>query len=72
MRATVGDFVTIFCMIFQVLREYNIRKEELKARALALKILGKIFQVECFPKGTPHYVEFKVMTNLWRCPSSNF
>ncbi|GMN56424.1 hypothetical protein TIFTF001_025530 [Ficus carica] len=30
----------------EVLREYNIRKEELKARALALKILGKIFQDE--------------------------
>lgn len=30
----------------QVLRENNVRKEDLKARALALKILGKIFQVQ--------------------------
>lgn len=34
-------------MHFQVLRENNVKKEELKARALALKILGKIFQVRC-------------------------
>lgn len=32
-------------MHFQVLRENNVKKEELKARSLALKILGKIFQV---------------------------
>lgn len=30
----------------QVLRENNVKKEELKARALALKILGKTFQVQ--------------------------
>jgi hypothetical protein len=29
----------------QVLKENDVRKEELRARALALKILGKIFQV---------------------------
>lgn len=30
----------------QVLQENNVRKEELKARALALKLLGKVFQVD--------------------------
>lgn len=29
-----------------MLRENNVKKEELKARALALKVLGKIFQVQ--------------------------
>lgn len=29
-----------------MLRENHVRKEELKARAIALKLLGKIFQVE--------------------------
>lgn len=31
--------------ILQVLQENSVKKEELKARAVALKILGKIFQV---------------------------
>lgn len=29
-----------------MLRENNVKREELKARALALKLLGKIFQVQ--------------------------
>ncbi|KAF3946699.1 hypothetical protein CMV_027064 [Castanea mollissima] len=36
--------VTLIHVCQMVLRENQIRKEELKARAMALKILGKIFQ----------------------------
>ncbi|GMJ14795.1 hypothetical protein like AT1G77020 [Hibiscus trionum] len=36
--------VTLVHVCQMVLRENNVKKEELKARALALKILGKIFQ----------------------------
>ncbi|KAL3737254.1 hypothetical protein ACJRO7_026081 [Eucalyptus globulus] len=36
--------VTLMHVCHLVLREYNVKKEELKARAMALKILGKIFQ----------------------------
>ncbi|XP_010270365.1 PREDICTED: chaperone protein dnaJ 10 [Nelumbo nucifera] len=38
--------VTLLHVCQMVLQETNIKKEELKARALALKILGKIFQRE--------------------------
>lgn len=38
----------MFNIFLQVLKENNVRREELKARALALKILGKIFQVHYF------------------------
>ncbi|KAF2594257.1 hypothetical protein F2Q70_00045577 [Brassica cretica] len=36
--------VTLLHVCQMVLRENNLRKEELKSRAMALKILGKIFQ----------------------------
>lgn len=45
-----------------MLHENNIKKEELKARALALKILGKIFQVKYFPKGKRDFVD----SNEWK------
>ncbi|ESQ27415.1 hypothetical protein EUTSA_v10018713mg [Eutrema salsugineum] len=38
--------VTLLHVCQMVLRENNLRKEELKSRAVALKILGKIFQQE--------------------------
>ncbi|KAF3440129.1 hypothetical protein FNV43_RR18407 [Rhamnella rubrinervis] len=38
--------ITLIHVCQLVLRENNVKKEELKARALALKILGKIFQEE--------------------------
>uniref|UniRef100_A0A1J3FAZ5 Chaperone protein dnaJ 10 n=1 Tax=Noccaea caerulescens TaxID=107243 RepID=A0A1J3FAZ5_NOCCA len=38
--------VTLLHVCQMVLRENNLRKEELKSRAIALKILGKIFQQE--------------------------
>ncbi|MQM01710.1 hypothetical protein Taro_034459 [Colocasia esculenta] len=38
--------VTLLRVCQMVLQENNVRKEELKARALALKILGKVFQSE--------------------------
>ncbi|CAH2067679.1 unnamed protein product, partial [Thlaspi arvense] len=38
--------VTLLHVCQMVLRENNLRKEELKSRAMALKILGKIFQQE--------------------------
>ncbi|EEF42043.1 chaperone protein dnaJ 10 [Ricinus communis] len=38
--------VTLVHVCQMVLKEINVRKEELRARALALKILGKIFQQE--------------------------
>ncbi|KAF8411709.1 hypothetical protein HHK36_004267 [Tetracentron sinense] len=38
--------VTLIHVCQMVLRENNVKKEELKARALALKILGRIFQRE--------------------------
>ncbi|KAF5195767.1 Chaperone protein dnaj [Thalictrum thalictroides] len=38
--------VTLLHVCQMVLRENNVKKEELKARALALKLLGKIFQKE--------------------------
>ncbi|XP_010999850.1 PREDICTED: chaperone protein dnaJ 10-like isoform X3 [Populus euphratica] len=38
--------ITVIHVCQMVLKENNIRKEELRARALALKILGKIFQQE--------------------------
>lgn len=37
-------FLLIY-LLLQVLKENNVRKEELRVRAVALKILGKIFQV---------------------------
>lgn len=37
-------FLLIY-LLLQVLKENNVRKEELRVRAIALKILGKIFQV---------------------------
>ena len=36
----------IILQLLQVLQENNVKKEELKVRALALKLLGKIFQVK--------------------------
>ncbi|XP_034888910.1 chaperone protein dnaJ 10 isoform X2 [Populus alba] len=36
--------ITVIHVCQMVLKENNVRKEELRARALALKILGKIFQ----------------------------
>ncbi|XP_010428770.1 PREDICTED: chaperone protein dnaJ 10-like [Camelina sativa] len=38
--------VTLLHVCQMVLRDNNLRKEELKSRAMALKILGKIFQQE--------------------------
>ncbi|KAG7590415.1 DNAJ-containing protein X-domain [Arabidopsis suecica] len=38
--------VTLLHVCQMVLRENNLRKDELKSRAMALKILGKIFQQE--------------------------
>ncbi|KAJ6997997.1 hypothetical protein NC653_014271 [Populus alba x Populus x berolinensis] len=38
--------ITVIHVCQMVLKENNVRKEELRARALALKILGKIFQQE--------------------------
>ncbi|CAK7346866.1 unnamed protein product [Dovyalis caffra] len=38
--------ITVVHVCQMVLKETNVRKEELKARALALKILGKLFQQE--------------------------
>ncbi|KAG5245996.1 chaperone protein [Salix suchowensis] len=38
--------ITVTHVCQMVLKENNVRKEELKARALALRILGKIFQQE--------------------------
>ncbi|KAM5562516.1 chaperone protein dnaJ 10 [Rosa sericea] len=38
--------VTLVHVCQMVLRETNVRKDELRARALALKLLGKIFQEE--------------------------
>lgn len=35
-----------FLICLQVLQESNVRREVLKARAMALKHLGKIFQVQ--------------------------
>ncbi|ESW33385.1 hypothetical protein PHAVU_001G064900 [Phaseolus vulgaris] len=42
--------VTLVHVCQMVLRENNVKKEELKVRATALKILGKIFQ-DKYPKG---------------------
>ncbi|CAL5414634.1 unnamed protein product [Camellia sinensis] len=38
--------ITLLHVCHMVLQESNVRKEELKARAMALKILGKVFQRE--------------------------
>ncbi|XP_039066555.1 chaperone protein dnaJ 10-like [Hibiscus syriacus] len=45
--------VTLVHVCQMVLRENNVMKEELKARALALKILGKVFQEQEARNGGP-------------------
>ncbi|KAK2975925.1 hypothetical protein RJ640_007403 [Escallonia rubra] len=42
--------VTLLHVCQMVLQEYNVKKEELKARAVALKILGKVFQKEKYAR----------------------
>ncbi|KAL3504324.1 hypothetical protein ACH5RR_034165 [Cinchona calisaya] len=42
--------VTLLHVCQMVLQETNVRKEELKARAMALKVLGKIFQSEKYKR----------------------
>ncbi|XP_052200669.1 chaperone protein dnaJ 10 isoform X2 [Diospyros lotus] len=44
--------VTLLHVCQMVLQETNIKKEELKARAMALKLLGKIFQNEKYRQST--------------------
>ncbi|XP_038989455.1 chaperone protein dnaJ 10 isoform X2 [Phoenix dactylifera] len=41
------NVVDIEVTLLHVLQESNVKKEELRARALALKILGKVFQILC-------------------------
>ncbi|KAG6786090.1 hypothetical protein POTOM_007684 [Populus tomentosa] len=48
--------ITVIHVCQMVLKENNARKEELKARALALKILGRIFQVDYYHN---HYTILK-------------
>ncbi|KAK3000479.1 hypothetical protein RJ639_021312 [Escallonia herrerae] len=42
--------VTLLHVCQLVLQEYNVKKEELKARSVALKILGKVFQREKYAR----------------------
>lgn len=55
--------VTLLHVCQMVLQENNVRKEELKARAVALKLLGKAFQGEKY-KQSGGTSKKKITTNM--------